>query len=94
MTSLSSPIGLPTPWGWAQLGNPGASGGNISGYGRHVTKDGLVGAWNWLEVKPMAMEPQGAVKGRLSSNKGWMYDFKRSFRNSRKYREQHQQDSA
>jgi hypothetical protein len=86
LTSLSSPIGLPSPWGWAPLVIPGASGGSLAGYGRYVSEDGLRGAWSWLDVVPVAMESRDAVKGRLSSNRGWMYDFKRSFRDSRKYR--------
>lgn len=94
LTSLSSPIGLPSPWGWAPLVIPGAVGGSLSGNGRYVSQDGLIGAWSWLEVVPVAMEPRDAVKGRLSSNKGWMYDFKRSFRDSRKYREQLGQTAA
>ncbi|KAE8550260.1 hypothetical protein EYB25_006482 [Talaromyces marneffei] len=86
LTSLSSPIGLPSPWGWAPLVIPGASGGSLAGYGRYISEQGLVGAWGWLEVVPVAMEPRDNFKGRLSSNRGWMHDFKRSFSDSRKYR--------
>jgi hypothetical protein len=87
LTSLSSPIGLPSPWGWAPLVIPGASGsGGLAGYGRHVSEDGLRGTWSWFEVVPMGMEPRGAVTGRLSSYHGWINDFKQSFWNSRKYR--------
>ncbi|GAM37375.1 hypothetical protein TCE0_023r07248 [Talaromyces pinophilus] len=94
LTSLSSPIGLPSPWGWAPLVIPGAAGGSLAGHGRYVSEDGLMGAWSWLEVVPVAMQPRDAVKGRLSSNRGWMYDFKRSFRDSRKYREQPEQTTG
>ncbi|EED15940.1 hypothetical protein TSTA_010570 [Talaromyces stipitatus ATCC 10500] len=97
LTSLSSPIGLPSPWGWAPLVIPGASGGGLGGYGRYVSEqDGLMGAWSWLEIVPTSMTPQDAVRGRVSSGNGWMEGFKQSFRDSRRYRSsnQNQQPAA